>query len=142
MAREVPAWGYRGVYGELCRLGYCGSAATVRRILRARRYSPAPRRMHTSWRALLRTPAAALLACDFFRVDTVFLKRLYVLFVMEVRTRHVHVLGTVFSQRNLGRFDASPRTATPKGQTFISCTAPHPARSPIQLPRLLRSWRT
>jgi putative transposase len=93
LAQQNPAWGYRRVHGEPSRPGHHSSEATVRRILPARRPRPAPRNAGTSWRAFLRAQAQRLLACDFFTVNTIFLKHLSILFVMAAATRHVHILG-------------------------------------------------
>jgi putative transposase len=79
--------------GECRKLGVQVSATSVRRILRRHRIRPAPRRGGPSWRAFLRAPAGGMLACDFFTVETVGLTRLYVLFVVELDRRRVHLVG-------------------------------------------------
>ena len=84
LARENPRWGYQRIRGELLRLGCQISASSISRVLRAHGIDPAPRRAPTTWRSFLRRQAAGILACDFFTVDTVFLQRRYVLFVIEL----------------------------------------------------------
>jgi putative transposase len=93
MARDNPSWGYRRIHGELAGLGYKLAPSTVWQILKDAGIDPAPQRAGQTWRAFLDAQAKTILAADFFHVDTVFLRRLYVLFIIEHGTRRVHLAG-------------------------------------------------
>jgi len=93
LGRENPRWGYQRIRGELLKLGVRVSATTVRTILLRHGLDPAPRRSGPTWAEFLRSQASGLWATDFFTVETVGLKTLYVLFFIELSTRRVHLAG-------------------------------------------------
>jgi len=93
LARENPRWG-AGVSRDSCSVWDAGwGRGTIRRIVAAAGLGPMPRRASPTWRQFLAAQAHGVLACDFLHVDTVLLRRVYVLFVMEVQNRAVHILG-------------------------------------------------
>jgi len=83
LAKENPQWGHRRIHGELIKLGMSVASSTVWEILRAAGIDPAPRRSGPTWRQFLTAQAAGILAVDFLHVDTVLLKRIYVLVFIE-----------------------------------------------------------
>ena len=93
LARENPRWGYLRIVGELKTLGVSVSKGSVANVLRRRGLPPAPRRSGPTWAEFLRAQVKGILATDFFHVDTVMLRRYYVLFVIEVESSVVHLLG-------------------------------------------------
>jgi putative transposase len=93
LGRENPRWGYQRIRGELLKLNLRVSATTVRTILLRHGLDPAPRRAGPTWGEFLRSQAQGILACDFFAVETITLKTLYVLFFIELSTRRVHFAG-------------------------------------------------
>jgi putative transposase len=97
LARENPRWGYQRIVGELAKVGIALSTTTVRRTLARSGLTPAPRRDGPTWREFLHAQAGGVLACDFFCVDTVLLRRVYVLFFIELTTRRIHVAGVTRS---------------------------------------------
>ncbi len=95
LAKENPRWGYSKLHGELLKLGFTIGRSTIRAVLRRGRVPPAPQRAQrgTSWRTFLGHYKQHILACDFFTVETAWLKTIYVFFFLEVGTRRVHLAG-------------------------------------------------
>jgi hypothetical protein len=113
LATENPRCGYQRIQGELLHLGIRVSTTAIRMTLRRHGLDPAPRRMATSWPAFLRQQASGIVACDFFTVETVWLRRLYVLFFIELDSRRVHLTGV---------------TANPDGRNLLVLGARPPQR--------------
>jgi transposase InsO family protein len=93
LARENPRWGHRRICGELRKLGFIVSATSIRRLLARSGVEPAPRRGGPSWREFLKSQATSIIACDFFTVETVLLRRVYVLFFVAHASRRVWLAG-------------------------------------------------
>ncbi len=157
LAKENPLWGYRRIHGELTKLGLAVAPSTVWEILRAAGIDPAPRRSGPGWRQFLHARATGILAADFLHVDTVLLRRLYVLVFIEHGTRRMHLGGvtahptgewTVQQARNLAltlgeQFDAIRFLIHDRGSNFTaSFDAVFQAagvkilRSAVQAPRM------
>ena len=93
IATENPTWGHRRVQGELIKLGHQIAASTVWQILHDAGIDPAPRRAGPTWKQFLTAQARGIIAADFVHVDTVLLRRVYALIVIEHDTRQVHLAG-------------------------------------------------
>jgi putative transposase len=93
LARENPRWGHRRITGELAKLGVRVSPSTIRRVLAYAGLDPAPRSSGPRWREFLRAQAASTVACDFFTVESVLLRRCYMLFFIAHASRRVWLAG-------------------------------------------------
>ena len=157
LAKENPLWGYRRIHGEPTKLGLAVAPSTVWEILHAAGIDPAPRRSGPAWRQFLHAQATGIVAVDFLHVDTVLLKRLYVLVFIEHGTRRMHLGGvtshptgewTVQQARNLAltldeRFDAIRFLIHDRGPNFTAsfdavfqAAGARILRSAVQAPRM------
>ena len=91
LANENPTWGYRRIHGELVGLGHTIAASTIWQVLKHAGIDPAPQRSAVTWTQFLRSQAAV--ACDFATIDTVTLRRFYLLFFIDIPTRTVYLGG-------------------------------------------------
>ena len=157
LAKENPLWGYRRIHGELTKLGVTVAPSTIWEILHAAGIDPAPRRSGPTWRQFLHAQAAGILAVDFLHVDTVLLKRIYVLVFIEHGTRRMHLGGvtasptgewTVQQARNLAlslgeRFEGIKFLVRDRGSNFpasfdavFQAAGTRTLRTAVQAPRM------
>ena len=120
LAKENPLWGYRRIHGELTKLGVTIAPSTVYEILRAAGIGPAPRRAGPTWRQFLHAQATGIVAVDFLHVDTVLLKRLYVLVFIEHGTRRMHLGGVTANPLGNGPCSRARNLALALGERFES----------------------
>jgi hypothetical protein len=135
MGRENPRWGCIRIGGELAKLGILVSATKIRTLLRANGLGPAPRRDGPTWSEFLRSQAGAILALDFFTVETIVLRTLYVLFAIHIATRRVIILGVT---RNP---DSAWVTQQARNLAGGGAACRRPLRDPGQGLEVLRSLR-
>jgi putative transposase len=126
IARENPRWGCLRIRGELAKLGVRVSATKIRTLLRANGLGPAPRRAGPTWSEFLRSQARGILAFDFFTVESLWLRTLYVLFAIEIGSRRVHVLGVPTSTTSRPSTSESARRC---GSTSCGRHKSHPMAS-------------
>jgi putative transposase len=137
LAKENPLWGHRRIHGELTKLGVTVAPSTVWEILHAAGIDPAPRRAGTTWRQFLHAQAAGILAVDFLHVDTVLLKRLYVLVFIEHGTRRMHLGGVTAHPTGEWTVQQARNLALTLDKRFEDIKFPDP-RPRIELRLLLR----
>jgi hypothetical protein len=126
LAKENPLWGHRRIHGELTKLGVTVAPSTVWEILRAAGIDPAPRRSGPTWRQFLTAQAAGILAVDFLHVDTVLLKRMYVLVFIEHGTRRMHLGGVTANPTGDWTVQRARNLALTLDERFESIKVPDP----------------
>ena len=121
MAAENPTWGYRRIHGELVGLGHRVGASTVWWILKDQGVAPAPQRGSVTWSDFLRSQAAV--ACDFACVDTVGLRRYYLLFFIDIKTRRVFYAGITAHPTGDWTTQAARNLFLRHGEALATCKA-------------------
>ncbi|MCP3994285.1 MAG: transposase [bacterium] len=121
LATENPTWGHRRIQGELARLGHTISKTTVWQILTDNGVDPSPNRSEVTWTEFLHSQAAV--ACDFFTVDTAFLRPYYVLFFINVQTREVSFAGVTANPTGAWTTQAAPNLFIAHGDRLEAARA-------------------